>query len=274
VSLPEWLQSLRQREIVNVVRSRLGTQGDYLLGIHRDEIFDKVIGGGQADFDEPHLHLSAADRALLYAYLLQLGHLEELLEAFTQLFKIRPPPDPLIVLDVGCGPFTGGLALAAVLGNNVPFTYIGLDRSSAMRELGEGLAWAAEQAGVLNCIDRQWVEEFSSILWQRAPGWRPLLVIASYLLASPTLNAELLVQNIDALSARFGRGPVTVLYTNSPRTVANYSFGVFRHALESAGFSIVADDLGSITVDRFGGLKARSLRYALFHRDAQRTLDV
>jgi hypothetical protein len=274
LSLPFWLQRLRQSQIVDVVRSRPGTLGEYFLGIHRDEIFDQVIGGGQADFDKPHLHLSAGDRALLYAYFLQLGHLEELLEEFTQLFKIGPPSDPLIVLDVGCGPFTGGLALSAVLGGRVPFSYIGLDRSASMRELGEGLASAAEEAGALNCSDRQWVEDFSSVLWQRAPSWRPILVIASYLLASPTLNAELLVQNIDALSARFGRGPVTVLYTNSPRAVSNYSFAVFRSALENAGFSIIADDLGSINIDRFGGRKERSLRYALFHRDAQRTLDV
>jgi hypothetical protein len=274
VLLPEWLRTLRKRQILDVVRSRPGTQGEYFLGIHRDEIFNKVIGGGQADFDLPHLHLSGGDRALLYAYFLQLGHLEELLEAFTQLFKMGPPSDPLIVLDVGCGPFTGGLALSAVLQERVPFSYIGLDLSSAMRELGEGLACVAEQAGALNCSERQWVNDFSSILWQHAPGWRPLLVIASYLLASPTLNAELLVQNIDALSTRFGRGPVTVLYTNSPRTVANYSFAVFRSALENAGFSMVADDLGSIIIDRFDGRRERSLRYALFHRGAKRILDV
>lgn len=274
MSLPEWLQSLRRSEIVNVVRSSPGTQGEYFLGIHRDEVFSQVIGGGQANFDVPYRHLSGGDRALLYAYLNQLGHMEELHEAFTQLFSSGPPADPLIVLDVGCGPFTGGLALAGVLGNAVPFSYIGIDQSSKMRELGERLAAAAEKAGALNCIDRQWVEGFSSILWQGAPGWRPMLIIASYLLASPTLNAELLVESIDALSARLGRGPVTILYTNSPRTAANDSFGVFRVALENAGFSIVADDLGSITIDRYGGLTERNLRYALFHRNAQRTLDV
>jgi hypothetical protein len=274
LSLPDWLHSLRRRMIVNVVSSSPGTKGDYVLGIPKNEAFGQVIGGGQADFDTPYLHLSAGDRALLYAYFIQLGHLEELIEAFTQLFKGGPLPDPLIVLDVGCGPFTGGLALAAVLGNGVPFSYIGLDRSSAMRELGERLADAAEQAGVLNCADRQWVEDFSAIVWQRAPGWRPILVIVSYLLASPTLDAELLVGNVDALCARLGRGQVTVLYTNSPNPGPNRSFGAFRTALENAGFFISADDQGSITIGRLGRLRERKLRYALFQRGAQRTLDV
>ena len=272
--VPDWLRRLRQQEIINVVRNRPDTQGDHFFGLDKNEIFSEVLGGGQADFDQPYRHLSASDRVILYCYFLQLGHLEELLEAFRQLFTTGPPADPLIVLDLGCGPFTGGLALAAALGTHVPFSYIGLDPSLAMRELGQRLASAAEQTAALKCTDRQWVEDFSSIGWRLAPGWRPVLVIASYLLASPTLNAELLVRNIEALSDRFGRGPVTVLYTNSPRADANYRFDVFRAALENAGFSIFADDLGSINVDRFGGLKERSLRYALFHRKERRTLDV
>jgi hypothetical protein len=265
---------LRRTEIIDSVRSHPETDGDYLLGIHKAQIFRSVIGGGQADFDLPYCNLSPRGRALLYAYFNQLGHLEELVEAFTQLFGSGAPRDSLIVLDLGCGPFTGGLALAAVLGNEVPFTYIGMDKSLVMRELGESLAVAAEQTGGLNCADRQWVDGIGSVTWQRAPGWRPILVIASYLLASPTLNAELLVEGVVALCARLGRGSVTVLYTNSPYPDANRSFGAFRAALENAGFSIFADDHGLITVDRFDGPRERNLRYALFHRDALRTLDV
>jgi SAM-dependent methyltransferase len=272
LSLPDWLESLRRREIVGVVRSSPDTQGDHLLGIHKDEVINQVIDWGQADFDAPYLHLSGADRALLYAYFNQPRHLEELYEAFTQLFKGGPPADPLIVLDVGCGPFTGGLALAAVLGNGVPFTYIGLDQSSAMRELGERLASAAERVGALNCMERQWAKDLNSVVWQSSPGWRPILVIASYLLASRTLNAERLVADVDALCARIGRGRVTVLYTNSQHAGPNRSFGAFRAALENAGFSIFADDIGSVTIERLG--EERRLRYALFHRDARRILDV
>lgn len=274
MSLPKWLQILRQSEIVSVVHSHPDTEGDYLLGVHKNEVFNEVIGGGQADFDAPYLHLSGGDRALLYAHFNQLGHLEELREAFTQLFKGATPADPMIVLDLGCGPFTGGLALASVLGDDVPFSYIGLDRSAGMRELGERLAVAAEQTGALNCQDRHWAEDIASIQWQAPPGWRPILVIASYLLASSTLDVEVLVKDVDELCARFGRGPVTVLYTNSPRGEANRSFGAFRAALENASFSVVADDLGSITIDRREGLKERKVRYALFQRDARRTLDV
>ena len=274
MALPPWLVSLRQREVVTKIQSSVDSQGDYLFGIHRDEVFSDVLGGGQADFDTPYRHLDGPDRALLYAYLIQRGHLEELVEAFTQLFKIRAPDKPLIVLDLGCGPFTGGLALAAALGSDSSFSYIGLDRSVAMRELGEKLAVAAQELGALHGVDRQWVENLDAVQWREVPGWRPVLVIASYLLASPTLDVGKLVEDINRLCNQFGRGSVTVLYTNSTSRSANQKFGPFRDALASAGFRIFADDRGAITINDLKGARERELRYALFHRKVRSTLDI
>ena len=85
MSLPNWLQSLRKSQITDLVNSGPGTQGDYFLGIHRDEVCKQVIPYDQADFNKPYKHLTPADRCLLYAYFNQLGHLEELFEAFRQL---------------------------------------------------------------------------------------------------------------------------------------------------------------------------------------------
>ncbi|HLH74699.1 MAG TPA: class I SAM-dependent methyltransferase [Chloroflexota bacterium] len=271
--LPIWLETLRREEITKVIQRDPRTRGDDLLGVSKARILSDVLGWGQADFDASYLHLSGDDRALLYGWFNLLGHLEELVEAFTQLFASGGPQDPPIVVDVGCGPFTGGLALAAVL-EGKPFSYIGMDRSSAMRRLGESLALAAERAGALEGVDRHWVDDFASLDWRQPPGWRPIIVIASYLLASSSLNPTELVTSIDTLCSRLGRGPVTVLYTNSPKDGPNRTFGSFRAALEAAGFTIFADDHGSITIDRFGGARERKLRYALFHRNAQTTLDV
>ena len=266
--------NLRHREVVTKIQSSVDTQGDRILGIDMDEVFTDILGGGQADFDQPYQHLYGADRALLYAYLIQKRHLEELVEAFTQLFKNGAPDEPLIVLDLGCGPFTAGLALAATLGNDSSFSYIGLDRSVAMRELGEKLAVAAEEFGALRGVDRQWVENLDAVQWREVQGWRPVLVIASYLLASPTLDVGTLVEDIDRVCNQFGRGSVTVLYTNSTRPSANQKFGPFRDALASAGFRIFADDRGAITINDLKGTRERELRYALFHRNARSTLDI
>ena len=94
----------------------------------------------------------------------------------------------------------------------------------------------------------------------------------SYLLASPTLNAVALVAELEALLAKLGRGHVAVLYTNSPRAEANRSFPPFCDALLAAGFGLVADDTGTIEIDRRDGQRRRDLRYALFFRPEQRVL--
>jgi hypothetical protein len=270
MAIPNWLDLLRRQEIIDVINNHPTTHDNLVLNLPTDEIFNQVIGWGQADFDTPYLHLSGAERALLYAYFNQRGHLEELIEAFSQLFRNGPPQDPLIVVDAGCGPFTGGLALSAVI--NTPFSYIGIDRSVSMRNLGEQLASSAQDLGGLNCSDRQWVADFDEIKWQRPPDWRPILVIASYLLASTTLDVSAFVRNIEGVCRLFGRGPVTVLYTNSPRPWANRSLALFRNRLGDVGFKIIADDRGEITIDRYNEVRTRELRYALFHRDAQGVL--
>jgi hypothetical protein len=95
MAVPNWLVRLRRQEIIDVVNNHPTTHDNLVLNLSAEEIFNQVIGGGQADFDTPYLHLSGAERALLYAYFNQLGHLEELIEAFSQLFKNGPPQDPL-----------------------------------------------------------------------------------------------------------------------------------------------------------------------------------
>ena len=99
-----------------------------------------------------------------------------------------------------------------------------------------------------------------------------MVVVVSYLLASPTLNAAELIGELEELLRKLGRGPVTVLYTNSIRPDANLSFPVFRQELEGAGFELIADDTGRIDIERLQGQRERRLRYALFHRQSQNLL--
>ena len=223
-----------------------------------------AIGWGQAAFDEPYGPLSPADRVLLYAYWNQLGHLEELSEAFQQLFGDGRPTEPFIVVDLGCGPFTGGLALAGQIDE---FDYIGVDKSEAMRALGEQLATATESMSSVR-IGRQWVTDLEDVRWERALGWRPVIVIVSFLLASRSLRAEQLIEQLDQFLARLTQGPVTILYTNSPKAGPNRSYPRFRDALLGAGFALKVDDTGPVSTER----RRREIRYALFHRPPQRTL--
>ena len=270
--LPQWLDQLRRSEIVERVRRDPRSTGQRrLLGVDRDTAM-RAISWGQAAFDDPWGDLSPEDRVLLYAYFNQLGHLEELTAAFRMLFASGLPDGNPIVVDLGCGPFTGGLAVAGALGPECRFDYIGMDRSHAMRRFGEQLAGAATRLDPVPRIDRHWTTDLPSVAWRSAPGWRPVIVVVSYLLASPTLDAAELIGELEDLLRKLGRGPVTVLYTNSVRPDANLSFPVFRQELEGAGFELKADDTGSIDIERLQGQRERRLRYALFHRQPQNLL--
>ena len=249
---------------------------EQFLGVSSSVATHEAAGWGQADFDEPWGDLSSDDRVLLYAYFFQFGHLQELIAAFQMLFTENPPSDKPIVVDLGCGPFTGGLAFASVLGFGPRFEYIGVDRSDAMRRLGERLAAASvTHHDTALEINHYWSPDIRSISWSDPPKWNPVFVIVSYLLASPTLDAVELITDLEQLLTKLGRGPVTVLYTNSIRPEANRSFPNFRSALCDADFQIIADDNGMIEAERSSGSKyERPLRYALFHRPAQNTLSL
>ena len=218
VSLPEWLYCLRKTKIVNRVHNDPRSTYSSFLGVSFNEARDEVIGEGQADFDKPWKHLSGDDRALLYAYCNQRGHLEELVAAFQMHFNGTIPESEPIVVDLGCGPFTGGLAFASTLGDEPRFDYIGIDRSQSMRKLGEQLASASKN---LSGVKRTWKSDVASVEWNTPPGWRPVFIIVSFLLASPTLHVTALMAELDGLLNKIGNGSVTILYTNAIGVEAN-----------------------------------------------------
>ena len=270
--LPDWLEELRRSEITDLVNNDPRSTGETVFGINPNTAMREAAGWGQADFDESWRDLSPDDRVLLYAYFLQIGHLNELTEAFGQLFGKSELPENPIVVDLGCGPFTGGLAIASQFPHDAQMDYIGVDRSNAMRRLGKRLAAAAEMVRELPRIRRHWAADVPSAPWNEAPGWRPVIVIVSYLFASPTLDVDALVLDLDRLLAKLGGGSVTILYTNSTRDEANRNFPTFRTMLRERGFDLRTEDTGEIEVERGQVVRIRRLRYALFYRPEQQTL--
>ncbi len=267
VQLPGWLEALRRDEIIGPVRNDPRSQGGTRFGMTSDQAVE-AIGRGQADFDAPLGALSPDDLALLYAFMNQRGHVEELVTAFGQLLAGARPENPIVV-DIGCGPFTGGLALAATLGDEPCFDYIGVDRAESMRRLGARLAGSNLLPGQ---VTARWAFDIDSVKWQRPPGFREVIVIVSYLFASPTLDVEAVFGDLERLLDRLGRGAVTLLYTNSARQEPNRHYPEFRERLESAGFRVHAQDQGEIVVERSSRRQARRLYYALFRRPPRQTL--
>jgi SAM-dependent methyltransferase len=225
-------------------------------------IFDQAIGGGQANFDEPIEDLSPRDRVMLYALFNQKGHVPELIHAFQKLVDRPQRLNNATMLDIGCGPFTAGLALANVAGNAVAFRYVGVDTSREMCALGNELANAAREAGGLSPQTQvQFAGSIDSINFgQSRLGWT--VVVLSYLLASASLNIELIVWQIVNACGRIGPGPVAVLYTNSAQPERRAAFPEFQRRMVDAGFKCEAVDTELLT----DGEKPRNIHYALFTR--------
>lgn len=232
----------------------------------------KAAGWGQAKFDQPWKNLTPQDRVLLYSYFFQIRHLRELTVAFRHLFRDGPPDKRPVVIDLGCGPFTGALALAGVFGNEVGFDYIGVDQSNTMINFGEHMVSCAKKCGEMQGVCYRHATKISSLSWPSAPSWHPVFVIMSYLLASPTLEVKQLVTDLNALLERIGRGHVSLLYTNSPRDVPNRQFDDFSAALQNADFKLDTDDIGSVEIRSGSEMKKYALRYALFSRQRRNTL--
>lgn len=267
---PPWLQSLRGTQIVRRVLDDPRSQGDSLLGLSADDA-KEAAGWGQADFDSPWSGLSPDDRVLLYAYLFQPRHLEELTIAFRQILLNERLDDNPVVLDLGCGPCTGALALATVLKPNAPFDYVGVDRADAMRRLGSRLVSAAGQSPETAEIRCRWASGLAGVKWDGPPNWRTVIVIVSYLFASPTIDPQRLSKDLNEFLKRIGRGRVVILYTNSPMASRNRGFQEFADQLGQFGFTCRTDDIGRIESTRSD--RSYELRYALFHRGPQYILE-
>jgi len=269
---PGWLRALIDEEVHDRLRRdrRTVERPGTLLGWPQDQIFTDVLEGGRADFDAPVGGLSGADRALLYARYNVPRHLDELGEAFGQLFQSADRAGDPTVVDLGCGPFTAGLALAAALGPRGVFRYHGIDRAASMCELARRFAEAARARGAFH-PKTTWT--FGSDLDAHdfgALSGDTTVVVASYLLSSPTVEPRALAAGVLRALERIGPGPAAFLYTNSALPRRNERFGPFREALVEGGFRVVVD-----WTERFANTRhPADLRYALLYREERTALQL
>ncbi|WP_144241617.1 class I SAM-dependent methyltransferase [Janthinobacterium agaricidamnosum] len=265
MTAPDWLTGLIQTEINDAISNDNRTTSTTFLGYPRDRVFTDIIMGGQADFDHPlpQWKLKAADVVLLYAKYNQGRHLDELIHAFSSLLGPNQKITKPTILDIGCGPFTGGLAFAAIQNSDEPFRYFGVDRSKAMIQLGESLAEAAKARGAFHPKTTfKFDTDLANFDFGPIRG-EMTIVIASYLLASPSLDVKSLVTSVSDALARIGPGPCAILYTNSSRPEAREKFPSFKEALLRLGFKLVTEDIAPF---HHTSKKVLDLHYALLLR--------
>lgn len=271
MTTPAWLTQLISNEIDHRIENDQRTTASTFLGWPRNEIFRDVIGGGQADFNASIGHLSGDDRALLYAKYNQGRHLDELRHAFAQLLGDHGIISRPTVIDLGCGPFTAGLSFATSLGSQEPFRYFGVDRATSMLNLGALLAERARECGALHPQTTCWFgDDLERVDFGPTRGeWT--LVVASYLLASPTVDVASLVASILKALSSIGPGPAAVFYTNSANRNAGAKYPAFRDALVQGGFELAIDDF-----ERFADTNKspKDVHYALLYRPAKTTIQM
>jgi SAM-dependent methyltransferase len=262
---------LRYRLIVDPIvadhRSVPGTR----LGRQSDWIFNNAIGGGQADFDQHIEDLSPRDRVMLYALFNQKAHVDELIHAFN---KFLPDPQNFrgaTVVDIGCGPFTAGLAIANVVGNGVAYRYFGVDRASSMRLFADDLMREVRVLAEFNQdTEVSFHESVDEIDFGPRRAAEITVFVLSYLLASNTIDVAELVGEITRASDRIGLGPAFVLYTNSARESARANYPDFRDMMVASGFHVHIEE-----TERFLDTDSpRAIHYALFVRAPVSTLHI
>lgn len=270
MSIPAWLDAVLDQEVHRVIANDPRTTQGTFLGWPRNRIFNDVIGGGQAEFDQPIGMLGGDDRALLYAKYNQKGHLDELCHAFGMLFLSPPIGRRFTVIDLGCGPFTAGLSLAAVIGADHAFRYYGVDQAQSMLRLGLKLADAAKSKGGIHGDTTCFFSNNLHTLNFGRPSGELVVIVASYLLASPTLNISELVNSLVQALSNIGQGPAAFLYTNSGLHASSRKYSELKEALINFGFSVRIEE-----TEYFAQTKnARDVHYALFYREADLSIRI
>lgn len=261
-----WLEQLRKRLIVDPIRNDKRSTTNTLLGHDFGWVRRVGINGGQADFDSPLNGLSPRDRAMLYAYVNQKGHVDELIHAFNKLGENVRDFQNSTIIDIGCGPFTAGLALANVIGNEVPYRYYGLDRAQSMLDFGRELALGVSAAGEFHPSTKVFFEsDLDSINFGPLRAADMTIFVLSYLLASGTIDIEKLVGEMLRACNRISLGRVVVFYTNSVREEARINYEPFRSRLTSEGFDVFVEG-----AEVFNDAdNQRNIHYALFVRKPQ-----
>lgn len=270
----EWMEAVRRAHIVQPIQRDPRTRPPgTLFGWSMDDAYRIGIENGQADFDAAVCNLYPRDRALLYAYLNQKRHLDELTHALGamtngDLLSLRQAT----VFDVGCGPFTGGLAVGLILDGLYPFHYIGIDRARSMLDLGQVLAEAAKATGGLeHDTSVQFLDSLSNYQRTGPPRGTWTIVLVCYLLASPTLDVVAMANSIASACDRNGPGPVSVLCLNSAAAIANSRFPDFAARITALGFEPRVIDNERFTDTRS---TPKDIHYALFHRPENILVDV
>ena len=240
------MQGIFRRLILDPVQHDRRTRGFAApLGYASDAIRAQILEYGRADFTQTCYAVappaSPADRVLLYCYYNLRKHFFTTRFVLSQIIESVPSLVPgatglPVFLDLGCGPMTSALAFADLYrvqhGRALALHYVGIDIAEAMlakaREFeGNGLFDPASRFDYFG----SWESALNPLVEQCVQITNPVIINASYLFASTSLNVSELVLFTNELRRRCPAAKMYFLFQNPNRSDRNVKYYEWKRAL-------------------------------------------
>jgi hypothetical protein len=203
-----------------------------LLGLDIFTIRSEVINFGQANFDKPYKRLQPSDIVKLYCYFNMRKHYYSsiyLFERCSWIKKLVAKDGCLKFIDVGCGPGTSGVALTDYLFTikslKQEFDYIGVDYYDSMLTAAADLM---NNSVHKKCTTNVFTKSISSIQNGDFNNANSILFNTCYLFSSPTLNLDLLANEINNILNTYSNLPRFLLFQNTTDESKNINYNQFK----------------------------------------------
>ena len=245
----QWSQAMQDLHFEHITRPvmddrRTDWDSNISLGYPFDVIRDDVIKKGLADFNDGYNHpgygtLTANEKVLLYCFVNMKLHFFEALETFRYfrpaLKEMLELPGIKMMVDLGCGPGTAGLALADSI-KKLELAYVGIDHARPMLRKAKELLDAAKASSLLasgaaHATTSSWstVRTIAARLTKRTN----VLINATYLFASQSLNVDDVCDVVMAFKNASLVKRLLFTYANTDGELAGKKFQIFKEKLKN-----------------------------------------
>ena len=229
-------EKLFNTKFINYIRNHPQTQWhQVLLGYDKFIVRSEVIKFGQANFDNNYKKLNPAEVVKLYCYLNMRKHYYSSLYLFERclwLKKIISLEGCAKFIDIGCGPATSGIALTDYLNSDElslkQFDYFGVDSYQSMLDAASDLMTNDVYE---NCSCQQYVKSIKSIDVNNLSNANSILLNACYLFASPSLEIDDLVLDVNNLLEINKTKPRFLFFQNTIEPNKNIKYESFKNKL-------------------------------------------
>ena len=202
-----------------------------------------VIEYGMTDFDKYFNEIKPYDKVQIYCYFNMRKHFFSSYAIFEAMFpeldnRIFKKNKNLIFIDLGCGPLTSGLGLAAVYKDKkdtevIKMKYIGIDISVTMRKKAKEFAttnlFALTECTFLSSLgDLNLAKETAKFNSQNLF----FIINACYLFASSTLDESLISNFVSQLQKLFPGCPIIFIFQNPDNEDRNKKYYKFKEKVK------------------------------------------